>query len=105
MHRLLAVPVGERVDGHLVGHHERGVEAQSEMTDDLVLVGLVLVLLQEILGAGEGDLVDVLLHLVGGHAQAVIGEGDGLRVRIHLHQNLVLHVLGLRVLAHQLQLL
>ena len=75
------------------------------MTDDLVFVGFVFVFLQEILGAGEGDLVDVLLYLSLSHAQAVIGNGNGLVIRVHGNLYLVLHVFRLGVLAHQLQLL
>ena len=70
--------VGQGIDGHPVRHHEGGVEAQAEVADDLVVVRLVLVLLQEILRAGEGDLVDVLIHLIRRHADAVVREADGL---------------------------
>ena len=43
-HGRRAVLVGEGVDGHFVGGHESGIEAQAEMTDDaaLVVAGVVL---------------------------------------------------------------
>ena len=45
------------------------------MADDAALgVLLIAVLLDEFLRAGEGDLVDVLVHLFGRHADAVIDE-------------------------------
>ena len=46
-------------------------------------VVFLLVLLQEILGTGEGHLVDVALHLIGRHANAVVADGDGLGLTIH----------------------
>ena len=84
------VGVALGVDDHLVGDHERAVEAQAEMADDFVVVGGVLVrgvLAQEIRGAGEGHLRDVFFDFLGGHAQAVVAEGDGsgFLVQHHVH--------------------
>ena len=78
---------------HLVRYHECGVEAQAEMTDDLILVGLVLVLLHEIRCAGKCDLVDVLLDLVRRHTKTVIDELQGLLLRVHDDLNLVSYIL------------
>ena len=50
-------------------------------------VVFLLVLLQEILGTGEGHLVDVALHLIGRHANAVVADGDGLGLTIHRDQD------------------
>ena len=93
-HAVLALPAhgrralaeGQRVDGHLVRDHEHGVEAQAEVADDaaVLLVVLLGVLLQEALCAGEGDLVDVFLHLVLGHAHAVVDEAQLLCRLVHL---------------------
>ena len=66
----LAEGPGEYLD--LVGDHERGVESQSEVPDD----GLVLILFHELLGAREGDLVDVFVDLLGRHAHAAVGHGE-----------------------------
>ena len=82
-HGRRAGQAAERVDAHLLGHHERRVEAQAEVADDL-LAG-VLVLLQEVARAGERHLVDVLAHLVGGHAHAVVGEGEDAVLLVHHH--------------------
>jgi hypothetical protein len=76
--------VGEGVDLHLGGHHKGGVEAQTKVADDGVFCGGVLILFDEILSTGEGHLVDVLLHLVSGHADAGIGHAEGFLVLIQL---------------------
>ena len=74
---------GERVDLHGISHHESGVEAQAEMTDDLILRGLVLILVQKVCRAGEGDLVDVLIYFFSCHPDAVVHEGQGLILGIY----------------------
>ena len=78
-HGLGTLLPGFRNDLHLVGHHERRVETQSEMPDDR----LVLVLLHELLGSRESDLVDVFVDLFGRHADAAVGYGQrfGILVR------------------------
>ena len=72
VNRNRALLIGKGIDVHLVRHHERGIKAQTEMADDLIVVGLVLIFLNEISRAGKGDLVDVFLHLVRRHAESVI---------------------------------
>ena len=44
-------------DFHFLAHHERRVEAQAEVSDDGI--GIVFIFIQEVIGAGERDLVDV----------------------------------------------
>ena len=84
------------------------------MTDDLVGVGLVLVLLNEVRGSGEGDLVDIFVHLFGGHPDTVIYEGKSLAFVVTLHIDTALeHRIcvpsglgsGGGIFAHHLQLL
>ena len=74
------------------------------MADDLVIVRLVLILVKEGLCAGEGDVVDVLLHLVGGHAKAVIRDGNGLLLGIKDHIDSALEVCRHLLLAHHEEL-
>ena len=50
------------------------------MADDRIT--FLLVLLQEVFGTGEGHLVDVALHLISVHADAVIGDREGLRFAV-----------------------
>ena len=59
----------------LAGHHEGRVEAHAELADDVDVIGLVLFLEVEAAAAGNG--AQVLFQLLLGHADAVIGEGDG----------------------------
>ena len=88
-----------RADGDLIGHHERGVEAHAELTDD-VDVGLLLVLflrlLAELIGTRGGDHTKVVFELFAAHADAVIRNGqravfaverhgDGEIAAIHAH--------------------
>ena len=105
MDRLGILLVGQRINGYLVGNHERRVEAQSEMTDNLVLIGLVLVLLHKILYAGECNLVNVLVNLVLGHAKSIVCDLDGLVIWIHGHLDFVLQILRSFILSHEFQLL
>ena len=73
-----AVSLGD--DRHFVSHHEGRVEADTELTDDVDV--LVLVVLLEVEGAGVGDGAEVLLQLFPGHADAVIGDGQGAAVLV-----------------------
>ena len=66
--------IGKGIDGYLVRYHKCGVEAQSEVSDDLIVIGLVLVLLNEVRCTGKGDPVDVFLHFIGRHTETVIDE-------------------------------
>ena len=68
----LAPALGDDLD--LLAHHEGGVESETEMADDGL--GLVLVLVEEVGDAGEGNLVDVLVDLLGRHADAAVGDGE-----------------------------
>ena len=105
VYRLRAFLPGQRVDMHLVRHHKRRIEAQTEMSDDLILIGLVLVLLDEIRRTGKSDLVDILLHLVRRHTDTVINKLERLLLRVHDHLNLRLITVGQGIFPHHVQLL
>ena len=79
MHRggILVARLGENLN--LVGNHERRVKAQTEVSDD----GLILILCQELLGTREGNLVDVTLNLIGSHTNAAVGDCERMLVGIH----------------------
>ena len=74
MDSLGPVFIAERENLHALGDHEGGIEAQAEVADNGG--GVVLVLLNELLGTGEGNLVDVAVHLFGCHADAVVGDSE-----------------------------
>ena len=81
--RSIAAPahglaIGSGAEGdqlHLLGDHEARIEAQAEVANDGVT--FLFVFFEEIFGAGERHLVDVALDLIGGHADAVVGDGEG----------------------------
>ena len=77
---------GAADDGDLARDHEGGVEAHAEAADDVdgVTLGLGVGLLEG-LGAGVGDGAEVLLELGLGHADAVVGDGDGAVVLVKGH--------------------
>ena len=66
--------IGLREDLHFLGNHEGGIETKTEMTDDGFR--FVLILIEELLSTGEGDLVDVLVHFLSRHADTTVGNGE-----------------------------
>ena len=76
---------GEQLD--LVGHHEGGVEADAELTDQFlghVGVFRVLQLLAQFGGTRLGERADQVDHLGAGHADAVVADGQGAGVGVHV---------------------
>ena len=76
----LAGPAGDQL--HAIGGHERGVEADAELADQLgdrLLRFALLQAVDELAGAGLGDRADVGDHLVAAHADAVVVDGEGAR--------------------------
>ena len=89
---------------HLVGYHECGIETETEMTDDLILVGLVLIFLHKLCCAGESDLGNVLLYLIRCHTKTVIDKLHGFGFRIDDNLDLCLVIIGKLIFAHHLKL-
>ena len=81
-HCLGAFLPGKRLDGDLLGNHERGVESEAEVADD---AGLVLVFFEELTGARECDLVDVLVDLLFGHADTAVDDFQNVFLGVHIH--------------------
>ena len=74
---------GATHDTDLVRHHERGVEPDAELADNVHVIALVLgVLLLELLRAGVRDGAEVLVELLLGHADAVVRDGNRARVLV-----------------------
>ena len=68
---------GEDLD--LVGDHEDGVEADAELSDEVgVFPGVAGELGEEVLGAGAGDGAEVRDEVFLVHADAGVGDGEGL---------------------------
>ena len=61
-------------DIHFVRYHERGIEAESEVSD--YLVGVVLVFVKEIRHAGESNLIDIAVNFLFCHTDAVVADGE-----------------------------
>ena len=75
---------------HFIRDHERGIEAKSEMADDLIRVCLALILLQELARSGKCDLRNVFLDFFLGHTDTVVDEFQCLIIRIDDYMNLIL---------------
>ena len=74
------------------------------MADNLIVIRFILIFFQKVVCAGKCDLVNVFFYLVCGHAQPVVGEGNGFGVRIHLNFHFWLVIVRKFVLAHHIQL-
>ena len=74
---------GPGVHRDTLAHHEGGVEPYAELADD-VHVLLLFRLLLELEGTAAGDDAQVLVQLFLGHADAVIGDGNGAGLLVHL---------------------
>ena len=80
----LAVLLGHH--GDVVGHHEGRVKAHAELADDVGIPGGFLpLLLAELKAAAGGDDAQVVLQLLGAHADVADGEGAG--VLVHRDSN------------------
>ena len=103
---LCALLVGEGLNLHRAGNHEGRIKSQAKVADDAgVALALLLVFFQKFLRAGEGDLGDVPLHLVLGHADAVIRDDQLLFIRVDGDDDLGLIALLVRRLADAAQAL
>ena len=75
-------------DIHSVADHKAGIEAQSEMSDNLW--SIVLVLVQEIIGTGKSNLVDILFYFIGGHTNTIVAHSYSLGILIYANSYLQL---------------
>ena len=69
---LRALLIGLRIDFHFIGHHEHRIKAQTEMADNLRVIRFSLVFFQEILRAGERNLINIFDDLFLRHTDPVI---------------------------------
>src|SRR6202042_3083634 len=77
-----------RYDFHLVGDHEGGVEAYAELADEVGVLALVAgELREEVLGSRACDGSEMRHEVLLVHAEASVGDGDGLGVFVELEVN------------------
>ena len=76
VNRLGVLLIRKREDLHFLADHEGGIETETEMADDSLCA--VFVFVYKLLRTGERDLVDVFIHLLGGHSDTMVGNGQGL---------------------------
>ena len=98
----LAGLAGEQLD--LVGHHEGGIEADTELTDQFlgngcVFSGLGLTqLLTQLGGTRLGQGADQIDDLGAGHANAVVANGEGASVLVRLDLDMQIGGVDVQVL-------
>ena len=74
MNRSSTFFIRKGIDGYFVCNHECRVKAESEVTDDLIGIGFIFVLFDEIRCTGKSNLVNVFLNLIECHSESVIDE-------------------------------
>ena len=84
---------GKRLDSHFLRDHESRVESQAEMADDV----LILVLLEELTGGRERDLIDVPVDFLISHTDTGINDPQRLGLLVKLDAHLKLAKLALEV--------
>lgn len=104
VYRFRVREIAQGIDLNIIGNHEGGIETQSEMTDNIILIRLILVFLKECAGARESDLCNVLLYFRFCHAQTRINKLDGLLIRVHDHLDTVLMIVRILILPHNFEL-
>ena len=98
-----SILVGKSIYRYPVSHHECRIESKTEMPYYLVLIGLVLILPEEIGSTGKCHLIDIALHLFFCHAEAIVRKSDCLFIRIHRYIDPVLFSLGSLILSDKAQ--
>ena len=73
-HGLCAFLITQGADSNLVGHHERRVKSETEVAYDSL--SIVFILGEEVFCSRESNLVDILVDLFSGHADAVVTHSE-----------------------------
>ena len=75
--QLCSSPARRETTLDLARHHERGIEADAELADQVQIARAVAAqLLDEALGAGARDRAEILGQIVPVHADAVVPHGE-----------------------------
>ena len=72
----MLLPGPARDDLDLARHHERGIEADAELADQVQIARAVAAQLDEALGAGARDRAEIVGQIVPVHADAVVPHGE-----------------------------
>ncbi len=88
VNRSSTLHIRQGINRYLMRYHKCAIEAQTKMTDNLLLASLILVLAKEIGSAGKCDFVDILLYFISRHTDTVINKGKRLFIRIRTNDNL-----------------
>ena len=91
--------------GRRIGNHEDRIKSQTKMSDNLLIICLVLIFFQKICRSGKGNLIDILFHFFCRHSQTIIGKGNRLFLRIDFHIDSCLVVVRKRGFTHKFQFL
>ena len=103
VYRLCPFLPGKRINMHFISHHKCRIKSKSEMTNDLVLVRLILILFNKVCGTGKSNLIDIFFYFIRCHTNTVIDKLQRLLFRINQHLNLPLVILGKCILTHHIQ--
>ena len=105
VYRFSSLFIGKRINMNLICYHKCRIESKTKMSDDLILVRLILILCKEIGCAGKCDLIDIFFNLICRHTKTVINKFQSLLIRIHKYLYLGFIFLRQSVLSHHIQLL
>ena len=103
MHRLCSLFIRKRINVYLVRYHKCGIKAKAEVSDNLVLIRLVLILFKKVRRPGKSDLIDIFLHLVRRHADPVINKFQRLFFRVDHYFYFRLVVIRQNTFSHHFQ--
>ena len=70
---------------HPLGNHEGRVKSQTEVSDNAVLRRVFFISFHEFHGAGKGDIADIPVNFLVGHANAVVHHRKGLVFLVQHH--------------------
>ena len=72
-----------------VAYHKGRVKTKAKVTDDTVVLVISLVFFHKFQRSGKGNLANIAIQLLGGHADSVVGYGKGLGALIQNDLNAI----------------
>src|SRR5690606_29086116 len=92
---LILIALGD--DLYFFGDHKGRIETQAKMADNTGVFCRILVFIQEFLGPGESNFIDILLYFLLGHTHTLIYYMDFLPLLVYLYfyNRIVIFNLGL----------